>query len=217
MTHVTCRLTAKNRDQLRNPTLGNRVRVTFTFTFFTVQDLSQLGKLWDAGDATGSWLWNMTPWTRSESQRCTSLSSTLLFNALSRRLTSVTLDHNQVPPPYCCDVNCAKCARKTSSILLFSWTRVCNRIACIVLMLEILPSVSRNCYVSAVSTTKCNMWLHIKIMTTSSFTGCALLVCTNFLRQFKIHMIHFFSLLESVFYECSCVPRVSTSVAWRHI
>ena len=26
MTHVTCRLTVKNRDQLRNPTLGNRVR-----------------------------------------------------------------------------------------------------------------------------------------------------------------------------------------------
>jgi len=25
MTHVTCRLTAKNRDQLRNPTLCNRV------------------------------------------------------------------------------------------------------------------------------------------------------------------------------------------------
>ena len=31
MTHVTCRLTAKNRDQLRNPTLGNRVRASFTF------------------------------------------------------------------------------------------------------------------------------------------------------------------------------------------
>jgi len=30
MTHVTCRLTAKNRDQLRNPTLGNRV----TFCLF---------------------------------------------------------------------------------------------------------------------------------------------------------------------------------------
>ena len=28
---VTCRLTAKNRDQLRNPTVGNRVRATFTF------------------------------------------------------------------------------------------------------------------------------------------------------------------------------------------
>ena len=28
MTHVTCRLTANNRDQLRNPTLGNRVRAT---------------------------------------------------------------------------------------------------------------------------------------------------------------------------------------------
>jgi len=31
MTHVTCRLTAKNRDLLRNPTLGNRVWATFTF------------------------------------------------------------------------------------------------------------------------------------------------------------------------------------------
>ena len=31
MTHATCRLTAKNRDQLRNPTLGNRVWTTFTF------------------------------------------------------------------------------------------------------------------------------------------------------------------------------------------
>ena len=30
MTHVTCRLTAKNLDQLRNPTLGNRVWATFT-------------------------------------------------------------------------------------------------------------------------------------------------------------------------------------------
>ena len=29
MTHITCRLTAKNRDQLRNPTLGNRVWATF--------------------------------------------------------------------------------------------------------------------------------------------------------------------------------------------
>jgi len=31
MIHVTCRLTAKNRDQLRNPALGNRVWATFTF------------------------------------------------------------------------------------------------------------------------------------------------------------------------------------------
>ena len=31
MTYVTCRLTAKNRDQLRNRTLGNRVWATFTF------------------------------------------------------------------------------------------------------------------------------------------------------------------------------------------
>ena len=31
MTHVTCRLTAKNRDQLQNPTLGDGVWATFTF------------------------------------------------------------------------------------------------------------------------------------------------------------------------------------------
>jgi len=30
MNHVSCRLTAKNRDQLRNPKLGNRVWTTFT-------------------------------------------------------------------------------------------------------------------------------------------------------------------------------------------
>ena len=33
MTHVACRLTAKNRDQLRNPTLGNRVCATFIYLF----------------------------------------------------------------------------------------------------------------------------------------------------------------------------------------
>ena len=38
MTHVTCRLTAKNRDQLRNPMLGNRVWATFTIFF---RDLAQ--------------------------------------------------------------------------------------------------------------------------------------------------------------------------------
>jgi len=30
MTHVTCRLTNENRDQLRNPTLGNRIWATFS-------------------------------------------------------------------------------------------------------------------------------------------------------------------------------------------
>ena len=35
MIYVTCRLTAKNRDQLRDPTVGNRVWASFTFTFST--------------------------------------------------------------------------------------------------------------------------------------------------------------------------------------
>jgi len=34
MTHVTCRLTVKNRDQLRNPKLDYRVWATFTFLRF---------------------------------------------------------------------------------------------------------------------------------------------------------------------------------------
>ena len=32
MTHITCSLTAENRDQLRNPTLGNQVRASFCFS-----------------------------------------------------------------------------------------------------------------------------------------------------------------------------------------
>ena len=40
MTHVTCRLTAKNRDQLRIPALGNRVRATF---FTCSSDRQSLG------------------------------------------------------------------------------------------------------------------------------------------------------------------------------
>ena len=38
MTHVTCRLTTKNRDQLRNPTLGNRVWAVFLRRAATVVD-----------------------------------------------------------------------------------------------------------------------------------------------------------------------------------
>ena len=41
MTHVTCRLTTKNRDQLRNHTFGNRVLATFTFFYFWLLTLSQ--------------------------------------------------------------------------------------------------------------------------------------------------------------------------------
>jgi len=36
MDHVTCRLTAQNRDQLRNPTIGSRIGVTF-FPCFVIR------------------------------------------------------------------------------------------------------------------------------------------------------------------------------------
>jgi len=58
MTHVTCRLTAKNRDQLRSPTLNNRVWATFTFLYteqvkytdktdYRQTDLQQTGNVWN--------------------------------------------------------------------------------------------------------------------------------------------------------------------------
>ena len=43
MTHVTCRLTAKNRDQLRNPTVGNRVWAAFTFYTVRVGHVATVG------------------------------------------------------------------------------------------------------------------------------------------------------------------------------
>ena len=53
MTHVTCRLTAKNRDQLRNPTLGNRVWATFTFTLLCVQNQILFNSWRDVFDGRG--------------------------------------------------------------------------------------------------------------------------------------------------------------------
>ena len=55
ITHLTCRLTAKNRDQLRNPTLGNRVWATFTFLgsmyiIIIIIDIIRIGRLhWKVG------------------------------------------------------------------------------------------------------------------------------------------------------------------------
>jgi len=49
MTRVTCRLTTKNQDQLRNPALGNRIWATF-FTavaaIWTVARMLPIGHLW---------------------------------------------------------------------------------------------------------------------------------------------------------------------------
>jgi len=42
MTRVTCRLTAKNQDQFRNPVLGNGVWATLPFTFFNLKYVKPL-------------------------------------------------------------------------------------------------------------------------------------------------------------------------------
>jgi len=57
MTHVTCRLSAKNRHQLRNPTLGNRVWATFTFFYHAIKWFSEAYTQTDPlGGSTDAWL-----------------------------------------------------------------------------------------------------------------------------------------------------------------
>ena len=41
MTHITCGLTAKNRDQLQNPTLGDRVWAAFSFMHICIDTIIQ--------------------------------------------------------------------------------------------------------------------------------------------------------------------------------
>ena len=50
MTLVTCRLTAKYRDQLRKPTLANRVRPTFTFLISLTGILLVFGAVGDVSE-----------------------------------------------------------------------------------------------------------------------------------------------------------------------
>ena len=50
MTHITCRLTVKNWDQLRNSTLGSRVWATFTLFCYPVLGSSHAAA--NAGSAT---------------------------------------------------------------------------------------------------------------------------------------------------------------------
>ena len=50
MIHITCRLTAKNWNQLRNPTLSNRAWATFTFTVVELSVRCVLVVLWNVDD-----------------------------------------------------------------------------------------------------------------------------------------------------------------------
>jgi len=53
MTHVTCRLTVKNLNQLRNPALGSRIWATFTF--FTVELTESVGCCCVNRSDAGNW------------------------------------------------------------------------------------------------------------------------------------------------------------------
>jgi len=54
MTHVTCMLTAKNRDQLRNPTLGSRVWATFSFFHASAGYTGCVRACWLAAEGDGA-------------------------------------------------------------------------------------------------------------------------------------------------------------------
>ena len=62
MTHVTCRLTAKNQDQLLNLTLGNRVWAIFTFFFtLTIDSVTSLHPLLASKTKAGPGAARFTP------------------------------------------------------------------------------------------------------------------------------------------------------------
>jgi len=58
MTHITCRLTAKNRDPLRNRTLGNRVWAAFTFLLLCVSGFVDDVTFSHNGEFTDNWLYH---------------------------------------------------------------------------------------------------------------------------------------------------------------
>jgi len=102
MTHVTCRLTAKNRDQLRNPTLGSRVCATFFISFVGTADVGcKAGsiKLLGVSLSVRPIIWTCTPqhWVCCSLLRwCQALSTALFFRVCqlatpprSRRSTAV--------------------------------------------------------------------------------------------------------------------------------
>jgi len=62
MTHVICRLTVKNRDQLRNPTFGNRVRASFFSRCSTSAQLLHGCSAADASPASAA-LTSLVPYT----------------------------------------------------------------------------------------------------------------------------------------------------------
>ena len=61
MSHVTCRLTAKNRDQLRNPTFGrlNRVWATFYYMYVFGNGTNFVYKLLLFFNTTGRFVFRM--------------------------------------------------------------------------------------------------------------------------------------------------------------
>jgi len=92
MTHITCRLTAKNRDHLRNPTLGSRVWATCTFTCI-VNKVKNQSAAWVEGWAN--------VWTEYMTQqwRVVFVGACLLAPAVSEPLVPAT---GRVRPPEAC-------------------------------------------------------------------------------------------------------------------
>ena len=98
MIHDTCRLTAKNRDQLRNPTLGNRVWAAFYF--FNVNDsFHGLQKTWNVRRRRPYRLWMKSTHRSASSARFSVASSSSSPSSRSRRRSTTSATCSGPPDP----------------------------------------------------------------------------------------------------------------------
>jgi len=119
MTHVTCRLTAKNRDQLRNPALGSRVWATFFYLL--------LWKLGPIGSVRARFARLQTSWERADISAAVTSGALWSITATTKTVfsqfptKSISLSRLPVNPP-------APCQNGPGNVVksLFSSARICN-------------------------------------------------------------------------------------------
>ena len=92
MTHVICRLTAKNRDQLRNPTLGDRVWATFSASCSVAAAHGSIHRIRQVAPMC------TTTWFRGPTRSTLLINGMSIGSVVSARLAVVTNTHRQTTP-----------------------------------------------------------------------------------------------------------------------
>jgi len=104
ITHITCRLTAKNWDQLQNPTLSNRVWATFTFF---ISSVSVIGcslplRVWSVLQARSVWI---------------SWHGTVAISAVACRKRASSSTVTPIPPSFRCFFSARQKSRQYLAVL----------------------------------------------------------------------------------------------------